>query len=101
MTTDIKEMQRIQAEWIREVLPTRDIRKTCIKLCSESAEVAEAIGYLGLDAAAGELADVLILVLDIAELSGIDLSKAFAEKMRVNRDREWVVGDGCIRHVED
>ncbi len=100
ITTDIKEMQRIQAEWIRGVLPNRDVSKTCIKLCSEAAEVAEAVGYLGQDAAAKELADVLILVLDIAELSKIDLAQAFADKMAENRARQWVVGDGCIRHKE-
>lgn len=98
---DIRKMQAVQAEWIRGVLPQRDVAKTCIKLVGEAAEVAEAVGYLGKAAAGKELADCLILLLDIAELEGIDIVEAFYAKMAENKARRWNVGAGCISHVED
>jgi len=98
---DIREMQAYQAEWIRGVLPDRDVSKTCIKLMTECAEVAEAVGYLGKAAAKKELADCLILLLDIAELEGIDIVEAFYEKMSENKARRWNVGAGCISHIEE
>ena len=101
LTTDIRQMQRIQATWISGVLPNRDVRKTCIKLCSEAAEVAESVGYLGQRAVASELADALILLLDIAELCDIDIVHAFHTKMEVNRNRTWLIGDGCIKHSKE
>lgn len=98
---DIREMQAHQAEWIQGVLPNRDVSKTCIKLMAEVAEVAEAVGYLGKEAAAKELADVQILLLDICQLTGVDIVQAFYDKMEENKARRWNVGAGCISHIED
>ncbi len=99
-TSDIREMQAIQAEWIRGVIENRVVGKTVVKLVGEAAELLEAVSYLDQPARAKELADVLILVLDIAELEQIDIVAAFHDKMDENRGRDWAVGDGCISHKE-
>lgn len=93
-------MQKIQSEWIKSVLPNRVVGKTVIKLVGEAAELLEAVSYLDKPTKAKELADVVILCLDIAELEDIDIVQAFHDKMDENRKREWVVGDGCIAHKE-
>lgn len=36
-----------------------------------------------------ELADVFLYLLQLADLSGVDLARATLEKLAVNRDREW------------
>lgn len=99
-TSDIREMQMIQASWISGVLKTRLVGKTVVKLVGEAAELLEAVSYLDKPAKAKELADILILCLDVAELEEIDIVKAFHDKMDENKARTWVIGDGCISHKE-
>ena len=38
---------------------------------------------------AGELADVMLYLLQIASLHEIDLGQAVMEKLKINQDREW------------
>lgn len=98
---DIKEMQDRVAEWADRVFAERDPRKTALKMTGEAVEVQEAVAYFEDDCAGSELADVLILLLDLAYLKGIDLSAEFWAKMEVNESRRWVVGDGCFKHVKE
>jgi deoxyadenosine/deoxycytidine kinase/NTP pyrophosphatase (non-canonical NTP hydrolase) len=46
--------------------------------------------YDGQAALEEELADCLAYLLKLANYAGIDLERAYLEKMRVNKDREWV-----------
>lgn len=41
------------------------------------------------DALGSELADVFLYLLQLADLSGIDLARATLRKLDRNRDREW------------
>ena len=48
-----------------------------------------------------EIADVVIVLSQIAERLGLDLGEAIDRKMAINREREWVTnGDGTGQHVE-
>ena len=38
---------------------------------------------------AGELADVMLYLLQLASISGIDLEQAVLDKLEVNYDRSW------------
>jgi NTP pyrophosphatase (non-canonical NTP hydrolase) len=41
------------------------------------------------DELAGELADVMLYLLQLASISGIDLGQAVMDKLDVNKDRIW------------
>ena len=48
-----------------------------------------------------EQADLLILMLDLARLTGIDILQAGFDKMAINRSREWIIDPktGIMSHV--
>lgn len=93
MTTEV-------VSWIRDYLPdaARDPVNTSIKLSEESSELTHAL-YTGDGSVAEELADILILTLDIAHLHRVDLEKAFKAKMEVNRQRQWIKVKGALKHA--
>lgn len=68
-------------------------RNIATSLAIEAAEVLEHFQW-GEDGAlqaglAGELADVMLYLLQLASLSGIDLEQAVLDKLEVNYDRSW------------
>ena len=68
-------------------------KNLAISLVLEATEVLE--HYQWSEAApdkaelAGELADVLLYLLQIAILNDIDLTEAVLTKLKINQDREW------------
>jgi NTP pyrophosphatase (non-canonical NTP hydrolase) len=48
----------------------------------------------------GEIADVLILALDICAMSDIDPAQAIREKMNINRQRNWKFEYGVLQHED-
>ncbi len=51
---------------------------------------------------AGELADVLITLYRVAEVSGINLEAAVDHKMQINRARKWAVdATGNGQHIKE
>jgi len=58
-------------------------------LMSEVGELAEAILSKEKTAIGLEMFDVIWNVTDLANMIGIDLEKAFNEKMNINKDRKW------------
>ena len=68
-------------------------RNIATSLAIEAAEVLEHFQW-GEDGArtaelAGELADVMLYLLQLASISGIDLEQAVLDKLEVNYDRSW------------
>lgn len=50
---------------------------------------------------AGELADVLIMLLDYADIHNIDVLSAVLGKMAINSQRKWAVNElGVFSHVK-
>lgn len=96
---DLRDMQAAQAEWISGLLPDRDVRRTVIKLSSEVSELLESVIVGPREAVAGEVADCLILLTDIAELTGVNIVDAFYDKLEVNRQRRWVESGGSLQHT--
>jgi NTP pyrophosphatase (non-canonical NTP hydrolase) len=47
-----------------------------------------------------ELADIAILLFDIAHMSGVDLEAAIFEKLEINRKRKWKVNNGILSHID-
>jgi NTP pyrophosphatase (non-canonical NTP hydrolase) len=98
--TQLVDMTTEVVSWIRDYLPdtARDPVNTSIKLTEESSELTHSL-YTGDGSVAEELADILILTLDIAHLHRINLEKAFKDKMEINRQRSWTKVKGALKHA--
>jgi len=82
--------------WVNKTLPNRSIPKTKAKLFEEMGEL---VGSDFKDPA--EYADVLIVLDDLAEQHGIDLTDAVIAKMNINRNRDWSLREsGVYKHVD-
>ena len=67
-------------------------RNLAISLTLEAAEVLEHFQWdadFNRDALAGELADVTLYLLQLADVSGIDLQQAVLDKLAINARRSW------------
>ena len=67
----------------------------------EMAELMEAAARADEQATIEEAADIVITLAHLARGFGLDLGAAIADKMQVNRKREWRLhGDGTAHHVK-
>lgn len=67
-------------------------RNLAISLSLESNEVLELYQWAeqaNPDVLAGELADVMLYLLQLASITQVDLGAAVLEKLKVNQTREW------------
>ncbi|MDX2163274.1 MAG: nucleotide pyrophosphohydrolase [bacterium] len=68
-------------------------RNLAISLVLEASEVLELYQWGDTppnpDALSGELADVMLYLLQLASLSGIDLGQAVTDKLQINYGRNW------------
>ncbi len=68
-------------------------RNLAISLSIETAEILEHFQWNGdladAESLGGELADVLLYLLQLASVTGIDLEQAVLDKLRVNYGRTW------------
>lgn len=68
-------------------------RNLAISLSLEAAEVLEHFQWddkaVDRDELAGELADVMLYLMQLASISEIDLGEAVLAKLKVNHQREW------------
>jgi len=95
-STSVRELQSEIATWADGLNPNRTALSLIAKMLEELGEL---IASERQDDPL-ELADVLILALDLAHIQGIDLAEAVQQKMRVNRARTWEIADnGAMRHV--
>ena len=94
--TDIHDIQDDITSWLDGVLPERTPESTWIKLEEELAE------WRSCPTDSAELIDTLVCIYDLADLYGINLSKAMHRKMIVNKSRKWKVCDktGIMNHDE-
>lgn len=86
MTIDNKTLAEIQAEvtaWADEVLPDRTVGGMVIKMVEELGEVAKD------PSDPLQLADMIILLVDIADQYDINLSEAVSNRMHINRIKRW------------
>lgn len=92
-------VDRLQAEieaWIQPLHPERSPYGTIAKLLEE---VGELIASDRMNDPL-EVADVLILVLDLATLLDVDVTEAVRAKLAINAQRSWVAADnGALRHL--
>lgn len=88
------------AEWANSVIPDRTVADTIKKLSMEEVpELWRSLKEDG-DIDAGEIADVLILALDICYLTGNDPRRIIEKKMNINRQRNWKFEHGVLQHED-
>ena len=86
--------------WANTIMPKRTAADAIKKLSMEEVpELWRALKEKG-EIDEGEIADVLILALDICELSGINPMIAIHQKMMVNCSRKWKFEYGVLQHED-
>jgi NTP pyrophosphatase (non-canonical NTP hydrolase) len=95
-STSVQELQAEIADWANQLNPNRTALSLIAKMLEELGEL---IASDRQDDPL-ELADVLILALDLAHIKQIDLAQAVQAKMQINRQRQWRIADnGAMTHV--
>jgi NTP pyrophosphatase (non-canonical NTP hydrolase) len=94
----VYEMTDEVTDWVDGLIPDdkRDPFNTAIKLSEEVSELLHALYTKG-DVGA-EVADIMILLLDVAYLSDVDIVSEFYAKMAVNKGRRWTERNGSLSH---
>jgi NTP pyrophosphatase (non-canonical NTP hydrolase) len=92
-------VSQLQAEidaWISPLNPGRTANGTIAKALEEIGElIASERAHDPL-----EVADVLILALDLATILGVDVTAAVRAKLKINQGRTWVRADnGAMKHA--
>ena len=91
------------SEWAESAIPERTPMSGLQKLAFEELpELVRTVGSHGNTGDSGkELADCMILLLDIATLLDIDVLDVVYNKLKENRSREWVKNPetGFYNHV--
>ncbi|HXF84592.1 MAG TPA: nucleotide pyrophosphohydrolase [Anaerolineales bacterium] len=68
-------------------------RNLAVSLAIEAAEILEHFQFTDeirdRDELAGELADVMLYLLQLTSISGIDLEEAVLKKIEINKSRKW------------
>jgi hypothetical protein len=93
----VDSLQKEIRAWADSVFPNRTAQHALNKLVMD--EIPEFLhGGLGDPL---EYADLVILILDIADRKGIDVAKAVHDKMAINRKRVWKVDEetGRAQHI--
>jgi NTP pyrophosphatase (non-canonical NTP hydrolase) len=99
---DIDIMTEEVVSWISPLISdeNRNPFNTNIKLVEEVSELLHSL-HTGEGRVGHELADCLILILDIAHLTNTDLVAEFWSKMKINRERVWAEKNGSLHHNKE
>lgn len=103
MNFNVDEMRRTADEimmWADTIMPDRTPADAIKKLSMEEVpELWRSIKETG-KVDPGEIADVLILALDICAMSDIDPHEAVKNKMAINHRRTWKFEYGVLQHED-
>lgn len=92
---DTRQLQDRIVNWADQNFPNRTTADILLKLYEELGEYARD------PKSAPEFGDIMILLLDVARMNDIDITKAVNDKMDLNESREWRVDPNTriMRHV--
>lgn len=97
---DINEIMADIVEWADSIMPMRQPADAIKKLSMEEVpELWRSLKDHG-QVDSGEIADVLILALDICYLTGNDPRQIIKQKMGINRRRTWKLEYGVLQHED-
>lgn len=87
--------------WADKIMPQRTPADAIKKLSMEEVpELWRSLKETG-EVDEGEIADVLILALDVCAMSGIDPMEAIHQKMAINVCRKWKLEYGVLQHEDE
>ena len=97
---EVQAVTRAIFNWANKVMPDRTPADAIKKLSMEEVpELWRSLKETG-EVSEDEIADVLILALDICAMSGIDPMSAIHLKMSVNVQRKWKFEYGVMQHED-
>jgi NTP pyrophosphatase (non-canonical NTP hydrolase) len=98
---DINQLQYWIYEWANKHMPDRTpadaIKKLTMEEVPELWRTYKETGKLD----ESELADILIIILDLCEMGGTDAVKIICDKMEVNILRKWKIEHGVLQHIPE
>lgn len=96
----VKWTQKNIEQWAADKFGRRSALETAIRGNKEMGELLTALHNGKNDLAVGEVADVAIFLLQVAERLGFDLMLEVQNKMNINAGRNWQqLEDGSFQHV--
>ena len=95
-TNSIKDLQTLVVMWADSLYANRTLSNCLDKLLEEVEELYD-------NPNPEELADVMLLTLDLFHLAGVDPGKALMAKMKTNEERKWKIDPftGVMKHIEE
>jgi len=92
--SEIKDLTKEIVEWADSVFPDRGPQAALLKLFEETGELVKN------PKSPGEYADICIMLFDLANMNGIDLSSAIKDKLQINKRRTWEKSlTGTLQHT--
>lgn len=90
--------------WQQKTFPDASFAGAFYKLQDEVSELTELVerrGYIS-EQLSEELADIFIVLVQVAGLAGVNLYHAVENKMHINSNRKWNIrADGTGQHVKE
>ena len=94
MAGEIEELTQEVVQWANSAFPDRKPQSALLKLFEETGELVKD------PSDASEYADIFIMLLDLADMHGVDVVKAIRDKLALNRQRTWTkTATGTLQHV--
>lgn len=96
------QLQQEIVSWANQVFPSSNRHTVTMKLITEELpELILALAQENNHKIKDEMADVMILFMDLSCRLGIDVLAEVAKKMEINKKREWTISSyGVSNHVE-
>lgn len=98
---ELKMLTYVVTKWANQIAPNRMPKDTVVKIVSETSELLDAVLNKDPTAVRDEIGDLMILIVDIAQMHGIDPVAAGLDKMEVNQTRKWAIKDGVMRRIRE
>ena len=107
------ENQATIGRWQKRVFPGVSLYSSVVRMLTEAHEL---VGLFWIDRdhalqhpkmpdkdrIAGEIADVYITLVAVAEKAGVNIESAVNKKMEINRQRKWTISkDGTWQHMRE
>jgi len=93
LTAEMNKFVELQGWYSAESKRPQTARNLAISLSLESSEVLEHLQWgeniIDKQAFADELADVALYMLQLAQVTGIDIEEAIHNKLKINESRSW------------
>lgn len=92
MIINLKKLTDFVVRWADGVYPERTPSSAFMKLFSELGELIDNPND------PLEYADIFIIMLDLANMHGVDIEKAIIDKININQRRSWGISDLGVLH---